>query len=183
MRVYLTIAGIVLAFLLVILQPWSDNEASSNESPEVRAFAPADRQSEPTHHPINAHLPKRPLIDLQRSPLADDLNQAEGSIQQDLATVLDLFAHYRLVLGENPTGSNDEITAALSGTNKRLFAPLPRDHQAINKNGELADRWETPFFFHSLSAEFLEVRSAGPDRILWTDDDETLSNAPPKLAL
>ena len=41
----------------------------------------------------------------------------------------------------------------------------------INPNGELVDSWGTPFFFHQLSSMDLEIRSAGPDRIMWTTDD------------
>jgi hypothetical protein len=33
------------------------------------------------------------------------------------------------------------------------------------------DRWDTPYFFHQMSASHMEVRSAGPDKMLWTSDD------------
>ena len=39
------------------------------------------------------------------------------------------------------------------------------------RDGELVDRWGTPYFFHSVSAEKMEIVSAGPDKELWTDDD------------
>ena len=46
---------------------------------------------------------------------------------------------------------------------------------AINRNGELCDRWGTPFFFHAESAAHMEIRSAGPDKKMWTDDDVAFS--------
>ena len=70
-----------------------------------------------------------------------------------------------------PVDDNIEITATLSGANPHVLAPLPRDHPAINANGELTDRWGTPFFFHQLAADFMEIRSAGADRRLHTPDD------------
>jgi hypothetical protein len=41
----------------------------------------------------------------------------------------------------------------------------------INKHGELVDPWGTAYFFHQLSGKETEIRSAGPDKILWTADD------------
>jgi hypothetical protein len=41
----------------------------------------------------------------------------------------------------------------------------------VNGQGQLIDNWGTPFFFHSLSRNEMEIRSAGPDRRMWTTDD------------
>ncbi len=49
-------------------------------------------------------------------------------------------ARTRQALGENPVGLNDEITAALTGSNKNGAACLPKDHPAISDEGELLDR-------------------------------------------
>ena len=76
-------------------------------------------------------------------------------------------------------GENSEITAALKGRNKLGFAFIPVDCPAINRKGELCDRWGTPYFFHQLSGEQMEIRSAGPDRKLWTPGDEVL---PPSVS-
>ena len=74
-------------------------------------------------------------------------------------------------MGENPVGNNAEITKALMGDNlKQVKIPIPSG-SSMNANGELCDRWGTPYFFHQLSAKQMEVRSAGPDREMWTADD------------
>jgi hypothetical protein len=44
-------------------------------------------------------------------------------------------------------------------------------HARINARGELIDRFGTPYDFHPVSSELLEIRSAGPDKILETADD------------
>jgi hypothetical protein len=71
----------------------------------------------------------------------------------------------------NPVGDNAAITAALAGKNPLNFQFIRRDHPSINASGELCDRWSTPFFFHALSGTRLEIRSAGPDRQMYTADD------------
>jgi hypothetical protein len=75
----------------------------------------------------------------------------------------------------NPIGENREITAALTGKNTLGFAFIPPDCPAINAAGELCDRWGTPYFFHQLSGQRMEIHSAGPDRKMWTGDDEVLT--------
>jgi len=79
---------------------------------------------------------------------------------------------YNQIFGGNPVGTNPEITRALNGGNPRHVNFLqPDSGNRINENGELVDPWGTPYFFHQLSASDMEVRSAGPDKILYTQDD------------
>ena len=40
-----------------------------------------------------------------------------------------------------------------------------------NDDGELVDEWETPYFFHANSRTDMDVRSAGPDQVMYTEDD------------
>ena len=78
---------------------------------------------------------------------------------------------FHTILGENPIGTNAEITHALIGNNlKQVRATIPPG-SSINADGELCDRWKTPYFFHQLSAKDMEIHSAGPDRIMGTGDD------------
>jgi hypothetical protein len=72
----------------------------------------------------------------------------------------------------NPIGTNLEITQALNGENPREAKFLsPEKGLRTNAKGELIDSWGTPYFFHQLSGKEMEIRSAGPDRIMWTADD------------
>jgi len=105
--------------------------------------------------------------------IAFPLNSAAHDIRTDLRLVGETIETFRSNFPHdgNPAGSNSEITAALTGKNKLRFAFIPPTHPAINRDGELCDRWGTPFFFHAESATRMEVRSAGPDRKMWTDDD------------
>ncbi len=72
----------------------------------------------------------------------------------------------------NPVGTNPEITSALNGNNpKQVKFISPESGLQINDKGEMVDPWGTPFFFHQLSARDMEIRSAGPDKVMWTADD------------
>ncbi len=79
--------------------------------------------------------------------------------------------HYSQRFGGNPVGSNAEIVKEMTGGNPKGATYLPSELQRLNDRGELIDRWGTPYFFHQNSANFMEVRSAGPDKKLWTSDD------------
>lgn len=92
-------------------------------------------------------------------------------IQSEIENVQFAFRDFRTVLGENPIGNNSEITKALMGSNlKQVKIPVPTG-SSVNANGEMCDRWGTPYFFHQLSAKEMEIHSAGPDRTLGTADD------------
>lgn len=79
---------------------------------------------------------------------------------------------YGETFGGNPVGNNQEITSQLSGKNpKHLDFISEAAGLRINGDGELVDPWGTPYFFHQLSGSDTEIRSAGPDRIMWTADD------------
>lgn len=109
----------------------------------------------------------------ERSALADALNAPTTNTQADLRLLADLLETFRsnFLQTGNPVGTNAEITAALSGKNKLRLSLIPADHPAINARGELCDRWGTPFFFHAEDAKQMEIRSAGPDRKMWNEDD------------
>ncbi len=82
-----------------------------------------------------------------------------------------MIRDYHTLAGENPVGTNAEIMAAVMGGNPRQATLGPPEGMSLNEKGELIDRWGTPYFFHQLSRDQMEIRSAGPDKIMWTDDD------------
>ena len=78
---------------------------------------------------------------------------------------------FRAALRENPVGNNAEITKALMGANRGKAKFLEGVSARLNDKGELVDHWGTPYFFHQISAREMEIRSAGPDKRMWTEDD------------
>jgi len=104
--------------------------------------------------------------------LIAELNQPNEAPEHDVEIVENLITTYRGIFGTNPPGGlNSEIVAAMLGANPRKLAIIPPDLASLNSAGELVDRWGTPFLFHPVSGEIMEVLSAGPDLILWTSDD------------
>lgn len=108
-------------------------------------------------------------------PLAlirDEMNE-HRAIASDPQTLVvkQMLRDYRAALGENPTGTNSEIAKALLGANSRK-ARFVAEEAKLNSAHQLVDRWNHPYFFHQLSRAHMEIRSAGPDGVLWTSDDE-----------
>jgi len=104
------------------------------------------------------------------------LGSADSPPSMDAATVLSNMRvtvnQYRSMFGENPVGTNPEITRALNGDNPKQARFIKEElGLRINGGGELVDYWGTPFFFHQLSGTEMEIHSAGPDKVMWTADD------------
>ena len=91
----------------------------------------------------------------------------ENEVQRIQGTV----RKYRAAFGQNPVGSNPEITRALAGKNPSGARFLEAAAVSLNDAGELLDLFGTPYFFHPVSGSIMEIRSAGPDRKLFTADD------------
>ncbi len=103
-----------------------------------------------------------------------EIPTATVDITEDLNAVDATIRNFQAVLGENPIGSNAEITGALLGNNlKQIKLEVPTGSH-VNGEGEMCDRWGTAYFFHQVSKTEMEIRSAGPDRKMWTGDDSQM---------
>lgn len=96
---------------------------------------------------------------------------AEPDVAADFDKVSLMLRDYRTLTGENPVGTNAEITKALNGGNPKGAQLGPADGEGLNADGELIDRWGSPYFFHQLSKDLMEIHSAGPDRRMGNEDD------------
>jgi hypothetical protein len=96
------------------------------------------------------------------------------SPEEDLTWMSRALENYALLVKGSqplPLGSNAEIAEALRGRNKVQLRFLPDKHPAFNEAGEIIDRWKSPLFFHASSIDKIDIRSAGPDKTMWTADD------------
>lgn len=119
-----------------------------------------------------------------RSPLADRLGAPNTNPEAEPGIVLDILNVYRRSCGVYPAGEdNRQIVNALLGANKEHLPFIPSDHPRLNAQGEMVDAWGTPFFFHLISRTSIEVRSAGADRRMFTDDDVVAGNPPESSSL
>lgn len=123
-----------------------------------------------------------PEIDAANLQKADTLNSPSQTVQQDLQIIAE-FVDLLGKAGLNySVGDNADITAALTGTQYagQKGHIFPRQHNAL-RGGQLVDRWGTPFWFHANGPGKLEIRSAGPDKQLFTPDDVSHNPSPPGL--
>ena len=103
-----------------------------------------------------------------------DLNDPARTAADDVETVRQIIGQYTTALQRRsgpPIGDNTDLVRALTGANPLRLAVLPPGHPTIDGQGRWCDRWGTPYHIHPLAASVYSVRSAGPDRRLFTEDD------------
>ena len=94
--------------------------------------------------------------------------------ENDLTLLSRLMENSLLLLksaANRPLSANEDWASLLRGQNAARERFLPDQHAALGDGGKLVDRWGTPLFFHALGGGRYELRSAGPDKKLWTADD------------
>lgn len=94
--------------------------------------------------------------------------------EDDLSAMLHALDNFSLLVkGPDPLplGANEDIADALRGKNKAHLRFLPDDSPVFDQQGRIIDRWGTPLYFHAESHARLDIRSAGPDKQMWTADD------------
>lgn len=163
----------LLAILLVALLLWRPWEAAP---PPASPAGIAESNGKPApSSPVPDGLP---LPETEPAPAVAPPPEPQGLTPQEVQAVRDaidnlefVFRDFANALGGNPVGTNAEITAALRGDNlKQLKLDLPAG-STVSPAGELCDPWGTPWFFHQLSRTKMEIRSAGRDKELYTEDD------------
>jgi hypothetical protein len=129
----------------------------SGQEPVLDAVASAPRIQPPAQGPVTTVPETTESVSLPPKTILENMGR---TIQQ-----------YASMFGENPVGTNPEITSALQGDNPKHINFLKQDGNRVNEKGELVDPWGTPYFFHQISSHEMEIRSAGPDRVMYTGDD------------
>lgn len=134
-----------------------------------------DRESEP---PKGAESPSPSEVTSNDALLGDEILQdyasPDRSVQEDLQLIQGLIMSVQTLVKNQDPGRmavNEDVVEVLLGKNPHKKAFLRRDHPALNERGQLIDRWGSPLFFHLEAADRLDVRSAGPDQRLFTEDD------------
>jgi Type II secretion system (T2SS), protein G len=112
-------------------------------------------------------------------PMAVSFGKSPDRAAAEPATLLEILQFYRQEFGSFPAGEdNASIMNALTGNNPSGLPIFPADHPRIAEDGSLRDAWGKPFFFHMISSQHIEVRSLGPDGVIFTDDDILVPKRP-----
>lgn len=165
------VAAVIITWILARSGPEPDPIAL-DESPPVSAPRPApDTQPEPAPPAPPANVLRAPP-----NPVAAKLNDPALTAADDVANVHQLLEQlFGVWKGQRrPMSLNAEFTRALTGANPARLAFISPNHPAV-VDGELMDRFGQPYQFHIISLDRIEVRSAGPDRRLYTGDDALYS--------
>ncbi len=173
----LVCAVIITAFLMWPAPP--PPAAPPKNAPAVARVTP--KPERPVFVPPPAAPPPlvydRNAIDPVIQQLADDLASKEQPPSRDLEIVNEFITLYSRAFQGNPIGGNEDITAVLTGHNPRKGVLFPPNSPMI-VNGQLVDHWGTPYWFHPSSSSRMEIRSAGPDKNLFTADDIIINPSP-----
>lgn len=150
---------------------------ASSVRPQAATFSELPNSSPSAPGVVPSIAPSMPLGLPPTATAAPSPSPAEKGIEEnseartDVESVQLMLRDYRTLMGENPVGTNAEIMKILMGGNPKQATLGPPEGQGVNANGELIDRWGTPYFFHQLAKDQMEIRSAGPDKKMGTDDD------------
>lgn len=167
------VLALLIASLAIVIatfalwRPWERDDAAP--APRVATSSPAPATTPPTPDPA---IPSSSVPPAAAPATVPEVSPEEAREAREAIDNLELtLRDYGLALRGNPVGTNAEITAALMGDNeKQMKLEIPAG-STLNDQGELCDPWGTPWFFHQLSATKTEIRSAGPDRVMYNEDD------------
>jgi hypothetical protein len=187
--VFLLLLGLAAALCVVVLvsghffrlEPRNSSQNSVSQPTPVSSPVVSTSQNETPRPASRVASPENPdtpgisiVSDRPRFAAADlPVPRKTAETDQQLQIASASLRDYRSAFHENPVGSNAEITQRLLGKNPRSVRYLPANAH-INNASELTDRWDQPVFFHQISGTLMEIRSAGPDHVMWTGDDEVL---------
>ncbi|MDQ3620968.1 MAG: hypothetical protein M3463_00540 [Verrucomicrobiota bacterium] len=103
------------------------------------------------------------------------LPDGEGTSRVDvhLGGISGTLGQYYQTFNEWPQGNNREVAAALLGENPKKTVFLGWHKSETNSDGELLDPWKTPYYIQ-ITGDKIEIRSAGPNRLLWDEDDKVV---------
>jgi hypothetical protein len=172
------IFGLVLLALLVLFAVFTRPlKSAANKFKQLLNVTNVNQNvvSVSTNHsvglPANPPEKTKPLIGEQ---ILIGYATAASTPENDLTLMAHLMDNFTLLVKSSaqlPMSVNEDWAAAFRGKNPAHETFLPDTHVAFNAQGQLVDRWGTPLFFHALGGHRFEIRSAGPDKKMWTDDD------------
>lgn len=126
--------------------------------------------------PPSQTAPQNEGVDPMINSLHQEMIQSETPPEREIEILQELIALNQRAQPGSTLGDNGDITLALVG-NSAQGAWLPRQSPRI-RDGQLLDRWGTPYWFHPNAANQIEIRSAGPDKNLFSSDDIILNGSP-----
>ncbi len=172
---------VVFIIIFAVIMIRNDSRTETNEAKEAQA--PRKSLQKPIRPSVGAAAVRPPdpanLQNLPSHPMAVSFGKSPDRAAAEPSTLLQILQFYRQEFGSFPTGEdNTSIMNALKGNNPSGMPIFPADNPRIAKDGSLLDAWGKPFFFHTISSQHIEVRSLGPDGVIFTEDDICVPERP-----
>ena len=168
MRRLISIAGLILIFVMVGMLAWV-----SNQLDVVKKRLPAKSAQSKVPPPV-------PLVPTASESLLTGYGDPATPPIEDLRKIHRVVTGYFSVVKDSqrfPIGGNEDLSASLRGENPNREVFVRASHTVYSKEGLLIDRWGSPLIVHPEAWRALELRSAGPDRIPHNPDDLILTPA------
>ena len=156
------IAAGVIALVLWMIWNKRDNTPLPEDEPATLTLPPPP----PSHKPP----PPPRLLEGYADPATPPI--------EDLKKIRRVITGYFTVVKDTsrfPIGGNADLSAALRGENPNRETYLPEGHPVFSEDGLLIDRWKSALVVHPEAWGQIELRSPGPDKISYTEDDLVLT--------
>ena len=133
---------------------------------------PIEGQSEVQQAQVQtpAQPPKPVLADTMLAAYGTD----ESTEKEDLHLLARFLDSVFLLVKSRDTAdyaTNEDLVLFLLGSNSHQSPFITESSSALNKDGQLIDRWGSPIIVHPVSQKLLELRTSGPDKTPYTADD------------
>ena len=159
-----TILGLGLIIGVVLILFYKGPQPVKTEVAEVTSTPPAEV--------------KPPAKISSEQQMGDQILADYASPESDGQEDVKLFYHYltnifMLIKSRDSKqyAINEDLASFLLGKNNYKTPCVSADSHIFNEKGLIVDRWQTPIHIHTISNDRFEIRSAGPDRKIFSEDD------------
>ena len=115
-----------------------------------------------------------PSPPLPGDEILEGYGEVSTTARDDLRLVRHAVDNFRLLnkhIDARFYSANEDIAELFLGKRGASHPFVSEGAAVLDETGRLIDRWQTPLHFHLQSEGVLDIRSAGPDRELFTEDD------------
>jgi hypothetical protein len=124
--------------------------------------------------PAKSVVPAPVMEETPGDKMLESYASTETTPKEDLQWVQRLLNNALIVVKRADTrhyATNEDLANFLRGANPDQQVIVSSNSPIFGTDGRVVDRWGSPLIVHPIKSDRLELRSAGPDRKPWTDDD------------
>lgn len=157
------VISLLIALIILTIVMWWE---TSHFTPKTQVPPPVPTQSQTK--------PTAPSGPTASESLLMGYGDASTPPIEDLRKLHRVVTGYFSVVKESsrfPIGGNEDLAAALRGENPNREVFVSKENAVFGPDGQLRDRWGSPLIVHPQAWRQLELRSSGPDKKSYTEDD------------